>query len=407
MNESVDRKGEVPTMTVIDVDAHYEPAANWLGEFPTLRAELPELLPDDDPRFRMDSGEMFAYFVSDDLLRGVPREDRMPIDRLTTPAMTTMFDPDRPPDVGYDGASQYQQMIDPSLRVAWMDQRGIAHQNVISGAGYTLARAISDPDLGRRALEAVNTWMAEHASGCSSRIHPVTSLRFDDLDWVVTELTRMRARGSRAFLVSSEPVDGVPPNHPDFDRVWAAAADLGMIAHLHVGMSPSLVHPGWANTDDPGLIRYLSVLQPHQSAQVFLAGLVLGGVFERHPKLTVLFSELGVEWFVPTVQRMDSMTSPGLSPLVIGEYRLPLSPSEYVRRNVRISPLPGPQESPRALLAALPEVAVFSSDYPHFEGNPDPLAHYETELAELSPAVRQQFMSGNIEASYALAGDPL
>ena len=53
MNESVDRKGEVPTMTVIDVDAHYEPAANWLGEFPTLRAELPELLPDDDPRFRM------------------------------------------------------------------------------------------------------------------------------------------------------------------------------------------------------------------------------------------------------------------------------------------------------------------------------------------------------------------
>jgi hypothetical protein len=43
-------------MTVIDVDAHYEPAANWLDEFPALRAELPELLPDDDPRFRMDSG---------------------------------------------------------------------------------------------------------------------------------------------------------------------------------------------------------------------------------------------------------------------------------------------------------------------------------------------------------------
>jgi predicted TIM-barrel fold metal-dependent hydrolase len=394
-------------VTVIDVDAHYEPASDWLDEFPALRAELPEVLPDDDPRFRMDSGEMFAFFVSDDLLRGVPREQRMPIDRLTTPAMTTMFDPDRPTGVGYEGASQYQQMLDPTQRVAWMDSRGVAHQNVISGAGYTLARAVSDPDLGHRALEAVNTWMAEHASAASNRIHPVTSLRFDDLDWVVGELTRMRARGSRAFLVSSEPVNGIPPNHHEFDRVWSAATDLGMIAHLHVGMSPSLVHPGWANTDDPGVIRYLSVLQPHQSAQVFLAGMVLGGVFERNPKLTVLFSELGIEWFVPTVQRMDAMAAPGLSPLVIGEYRLALQPSEYVRRNVRISPLPAPHESPRALIDALPEVAVFSSDYPHFEGNPDPLAHYEAELADLDPEVREQFLGGNIASSYALMGDSL
>jgi predicted TIM-barrel fold metal-dependent hydrolase len=394
-------------MTIVDVDAHYEPAADWLDEFPALRDELPECLPDDDPRFRLDSGEMFAYFVSDDLLRGVAREQRMPIDRLTTPAMTAMFDPDRPAGLGYAGASQYQQMLDPSGRVEWMEARGIAHQNVISGAGYTLARAISSPDLGHRALEAVNTWMAEHASGCSNRIHPVTSLRFDDLEWVVAELTRMREHGSRAFLVSSEPTNGVPPNHPQFDPVWSAATDLGMIAHLHVGMSPSLVHPGWANTDEPGLVRYLSVLQPHQSAQVFLAGMVLGGVFERHPKLTVLFSELGIEWFAPTVERMDTMTAAGLSPLVIGEYRLPLRPSEYVRRNVRISPLPAAQETPRGLLDALPEVAVFSSDFPHFEGNPDPVAHYEAELADLAPQVRERFLGGNIGASYALTGDPL
>ncbi len=394
-------------MKVIDVDAHFEPAADWLDEFPDLRDELPELLPDTDPRFRMDSGEMFAYFVSDDLLRNVPREQRMPIERLTLPSMSAMFDPDRPADLGYDGASQYQPMVAPEQRVAWMDERGIGHQNVITGAGYTLARAIADPELGHQALGAVNTWMADHASACSSRIHPVTSLRFDDLDWVVRELTRMRERGSRAFLVSSEPANGIPPNHPDFDRVWSAATDLGMIAHLHVGMSPSLIHPGWANTDDPGIIRFLSVMQPHQSAQVFLAGMVLGGVFERHPKLTVLFSELGIEWFLPTVERMDTMTSEGLSPLVIGEYRLPLSPGEYVRRNVRISPIPGPHESPLRLLDALPEVAVFSSDYPHFEGNPDPLAYYERELAPVAHDVKDGFLGANIEASYALTGDPL
>ena len=291
--------------------------------------------------------------------------------------------------------------------MAWMDERGISHQNVISGAGYTLSRAIAAPALGRAALEAINTWMTDRSHDHSDRLHPVTSLRFDDLEWVVAELTRMRTRGSRAFLVSSEPANGIPANHPDFDRVWAAATDLGMVAHLHVGMSPSLIHPGWANTDDPGLIRFLSVLQPHQSAQVFLAGMVMGGVFERHPALTLLFSELGTDWFVPTVERMDAMASPGLSPLVIGEYRLPMLPSEYVRRNVRISPLPAVHESPIALLASLPDVAVFSSDYPHFEGNPDPVAHYEAELDGVAADVRQRFLCGNIAASYAMTGDPL
>ena len=103
------------TMTVIDVDAHFEPAADWLDEFPSLQAEMPELLPDTDPRFRMDSGEMFAYFVSDDLLRGVPREQRMPIEQLTTAGDDVHVRP-RPPRGrrAIAGASQYQPMADPS-----------------------------------------------------------------------------------------------------------------------------------------------------------------------------------------------------------------------------------------------------------------------------------------------------
>ena len=138
---------------VFDVDAHFEPAADWLDEFPALKAELPELLPDSDPRFRMDTGEMFAYFVSDDLLRNVPREQRMPIEQLTTPVMKLMFDPNRPDGVGYPGSDQFKPMTDPAARVAWMDEVGIAYQHVISGAGYTLARGIDDVPLGHRALE--------------------------------------------------------------------------------------------------------------------------------------------------------------------------------------------------------------------------------------------------------------
>ena len=72
--------------------------------------------------------------------------------------------------------------------------------------------------------------MADAVAEHRDRLRPVTCLRFDDLDWTVREMTRMRERGSRAFLVSGEPVGDIPPNHHDFDKVWAAATDLGMVA---------------------------------------------------------------------------------------------------------------------------------------------------------------------------------
>jgi predicted TIM-barrel fold metal-dependent hydrolase len=291
--------------------------------------------------------------------------------------------------------------------VRWLDEQGIAMQAVITGEGYTLARAIRDPKLGMQALTAVNTWMSDALADHSDRLLPVTCLRFEDLDWVVAEMTRMRERGSRTFLITSEPVNNIPVTHPAYDRVWDAATDLGMVAHLHIGMSPSMYHPGWANTDDPALIRLISVLQPHQTAQVMLNAMVFGGVFERHPTLTVLLSELGVDWVPGTVARMDALAAPGMSPLVLGDYRLPMAPSEYVRRNIRVSPLPAAHESPIAMLESIPEVAVFSSDYPHFEGSPDPVGHYRELLRDQDAGLVEGFLGGSIAECFARMGDPL
>ena len=396
-------------MPIIDVDAHYEPAADWLDDFPGLGERLPPVLPESDPRLPrgVNTPEAFAFFMSDDLLRGVPAERRMPIDRLLTPHMRAIYDPEVPTSLGYDGASMASEMTDPATRIAWMDAQEISRQNVISGTGYTLARVIEDPRLGEEVLTALNTWMADAAGEHADRLLPVTSLRFDDLDWAVAEMTRMRARGSRMFIISAEPVNGVPPTSPAFDKVWSAAVDLGMVALLHIGMAPTMIHPGWANTDNPALVRLLSVMQPAQAARVLLYAMIIEGVFERHPRLTVLFSELGIDWFAPAVESLDLLAMPGVSPLVLGDYHLPLSPREYVARNVRISPLPAPHQSPVELLEAIPETAVFSSDYPHHEGSPSPVAHYHAVLADVDPDRREGFLHGNIEASVALTGDPL
>jgi predicted TIM-barrel fold metal-dependent hydrolase len=394
-------------MSVIDIDSHFEPTADWLDEFPALKAKLPERLPTDDPRFTMRSPEMFAYFVSDDLLRSVPPERRMPIERIVTPGMREKYDDNRGPEVGYPGSDQHQYLVDTSSRMRWLDEQGIEVQNIISGVGYTLARAIKDPALGMEALEAVNTWMSERTLQTRGRLMTAATLRYEDLDWAIRELTRMRERGSRTFLLPSEPTGDIPHNHPAYDRLWSAVTDLGMVPIVHVGLSPAIYHPAWANQEDPALIRVISVLQPHQQALVLLNAMVLGGVFERHPTLTVVFAEHGIDWITPATFRMEALATPALSPLLMGEYKLPLTPAEYVRRNVRVTPLPVPHESPLATLEALPSVPIFSSDYPHFEGSGDPMGHYDKELAPVSPEARASFLGENLAECFARMGDPV
>ena len=392
-------------MPVIDIDSHFEPAADWLDEFPALKAKLPDRFPIDDPRFSMRSPEMFAYFVSDDLLRGVPRQNRMPIERLVTGGMREKYDPNRGPEAGYPGSDQHQYLDETASRLAWLDQQGIDIQNVISGTGYTLVRAIDDPVLGMEALEAVNTWMSDHLADAGNRLITSANLRYEDLDWAIRELTRMRERGNRTFLLPAEPTGETPPNHPDYDRLWSAVVDLGMIPIVHVGLSPVLYHPAWANTDNPAVIRVISTLG-HAGAP-FLTAMVLGGVFERHPNLTIVFAEHGIDWFTPLTFRLDAVAGPGLSPLLMEQYTLPLSPAEYIRRNVRVTPLPVPHQSPVGLLERLPTVPILSSDYPHFEGNGDPMGHYDKELASVSDELRSQFLGDNLATCFARMGDPI
>ena len=405
LSGSPDQRG--PTILVIDIDSHFEPAHDWLDEFPQLRERLPDRYPTDDPRFSMATPEMFAWFVSDDLLRGVPASRRMPMERLVTDGMRALYDPTRGPEVGYPGSNQHLELTDVSGRLAWMDEQGIDVQNVISGAAYTLARAIKDPVLAMDALVAVNTWMSERLQAASGRLMLASTIRFEDLDRAIAELTRMRERGSRTFLLPSEPTGDIPPNHPDYNRFWSAVTDLGMVPIVHVGLSPAIYHPAWANTDDPAIIRVISVLEPYQQALVFLNAMVLGGVFERHPALTIVFAEHGIDWIIQATFRLDGFAQPGVSPLLIGDYKWPLTPAEYIRRNIRVTPLPVAHELPNTTLEYLPELPVFSSDYPHFEGSGDPMGHYKTELASVDTEVKALFFGDNLATCFARMGDPI
>jgi len=95
------------------------------------------------------------------------------------------------------------------------------------------------------------------------------------------------------------------------------------------------------------------------------------------------------------------------SAIYMGHYPYELTPAEFVRRNVRITPLPRTHQSPLRLLEDYPECVVFSSDYAHNESNPEPTAHYDALLAGVDVERRESFLGANIADCYARMGDPL
>jgi hypothetical protein len=52
-------------------------------------------------------------------------------------------------------------------------------------------------------------------------------------------------------------------------------------------------------------------------------------------------------------------------------------------------------------------MGAFSSDYPHHEGNVEPIKLYGEGLDDLDADVRQRFLGGNVVDSFAKTGDPL
>jgi predicted TIM-barrel fold metal-dependent hydrolase len=381
---------------IIDVDTHWEATSYASGEHPLepWRDQLP------------DSFSMLAFGIAGDLLRALPESRRPPAPELL-PGLVAMAKQRGGPVI-------LHPLHDSSSgeRVAWMDSIGIDHCLVNPGGYWQQLEFIgSDRALGTKRC---NSYLADQLSDHADRLHAVAVIDFDDLDAAVAELERARALGARAFFlytVNGRPGGGMSPGHPAWDRVWAAATSLGMVAVIHVG-NTSADFDGWAEigwdldggAGVAGLVRLANTQRIH-AAQNLLSALLYGGVFARHPNATVLLEEMRVGWVPWFVQMLDRQSQ---SSAALGDWPWKLSGGEMLRRNVRMTPLPGFGDSDGLeVLAQLPEMCVFSSDFPHQEGNAEPIELYRPGLDALDEALRQSFMGENIHECYARMGDPL
>src|SRR5262249_31048427 len=152
--------------------------------------------------------------------------------------------------------------------------------------------------------------------------------------------------------------------------LWSAMEDLGVIATMHVGAGHAIFDPGWINTGRESTaeagFRMSGTLAP-QIVQAALTDLTVNAVFERHPDLVVLCSEFGLGWF-PAGGERTAPTTHKVTVQTLTPGKRPLTAHDYIRRNVRVSPLPGDLVD-RFIGDFGPEMIWFASDYPHPEGS--------------------------------------
>src|SRR6476619_7289434 len=252
-----------------------------------------------------------------------------------------------------------------------------------------------DVELAIGAARAHNRAMIEFCSG-DPRLLPTLYVPLLDLSRAGNLATEAIEMGAAALLVASGCPPGHSPSHIGLDPVWAAASEARIPIVFHVGGTGQLIDPNDFNNGLPiphdfhggdenfRSVDYMGI--PAPPAQT-LATMIFDGVFERFPELRIGVIEQGAIWAPSWMRQMES----AFDAFVRHEERLQaleLRPSEYVRRQIRATPYPT-EDVGWIIDQVGPEVAMFSSDYPHVEGGRRPIERVEASLGDRDETIRQ------------------
>jgi len=280
---------------------------------------------------------------------------------------------------------------------------GLSRYGVPEGKGYDFARDL---------MRANNEWAIDVA-GISDRFRPVTPVFGETPEELCAVTKSLIDRGIRAIQLSAPRLPGgVSPASNDLDPFYAMVAEANVALTLHIGGDSLLFRTndwnqaesfkGYKETAEVGMDPWtLSAL--HLGPQNFIATMVTGRVFDRHPTLRVGVMEYTAHWIGPLAHLLDMWhdNNQAIIPVKFADgsegRRLPMRPSEYISRNVRVAPFDFENVGEYIQMYGLEDVYCFASDYPHVEGGKQPVDRFAASLEPLGPRIMEKFFVTNGE----------
>ncbi|ORW51682.1 amidohydrolase [Mycobacterium paraense] len=271
---------------------------------------------------------------------------------------------------------------DVDKRLSDLDDEGIWAELVFPSLGMWCG-SFRTPELLREALRASNDWTKETLMDRSPRLIPTAQVSTMDIDDAVAELGRCAAMGFRAVFLPVTPHPAQRDYHrEEWEPLWAAAEDAGMVIAFHIGTEPIDFAAGnsiGVTYHGPGgaVLNYTETSFGGQRAVVKL---VASGALDRHPDLKVLVSEGGATW-VPFIA--DRMEEGYRQHAMVVRPKLKRGPREIIYSQVYAS-FQHDSSAVAAVTAMGFTNVLWGSDYPHIEGT---FGHTQATLRQLLDGV--------------------
>ena len=220
-------------------------------------------------------------------------------------------------------------------------------------------------------VHAHNRWLVDFVNECPERRAGIGQIFLNDIDDAIADAIWIKENGLRGGVLLPNIAPDVkwvkPLYDPEYDRLWAVLQDLDIPVNIHGGTGL----PDYGNYPFSMLLYINEVTFYSQRPFVHM---VLGGVFERFPKLRVVITELGCSWVPDLLGNLDGLLRQIRDTGATGEikytdaHKRTLLASECFHQNVWMGvSMPGPKDV-EAMSAIGVEKFMWGNDYPHDEG---------------------------------------
>jgi len=334
-------------------------------------------------------------------------------------AWADVLDQDRPVDNRSGGASAATPLNwDSQLRLDYIDSQGIAAEVLFpntappfypSGVLTSPApRSRQEYELRFAGLRAHNRWLADFCREAPERRAGFAQIFLDDIDEAVAEVRWAKENGLRGVLLPGDHVlKMVNLYYPHYDPLWAACAELELPIHRHAAAPTESVYEGGEASQ---LVHFVEI-QFYTSRAI--SHLIFAGVFERHPDLLFVTTEIAsAAEIARDLIKMDMMfklrdmgTGTPFYPHVKDALaKLKRTPSEYFATNCYVG---GPHDLRAARDAGVPNL-MWGADIPHAEGTgPFTVEALRATLSDLAQAERDELLVNRAARVYRFDLDQL
>jgi len=214
---------------------------------------------------------------------------------------------------------------------------------------------------------AYNRWLAAFCSDNPARRAGVIQVpAAHDLTSVMAEVKRAREEGLRGGMLVPPLEVGLPGYHDAYyDPLWSLAADLDLPVSIHGGNARSPDGPDVYGAEEP-LASFFHFTESTFFDRRPLWFFIWGGVFDRHPRLKLVFAEALSHWVPQELMRLDEMYDMWNSRRL--RERITKRPSDYWRDHCAITATFISRGEVEMRHAIGVDNVLWGSDFPHPEG---------------------------------------